>query len=173
MFSFARCRAAWFRSNCWKQLDVARVVQVLLGEALVDHLGLAPVGAQVALRLFERRVAAVAWGDEIELRLLDNREVAGCGCIERIRIVRLDQRAFGAARMAGKLVHLDAKVIEHDPGRLLDERETRGDGAPPEDRELLVHARRLSVSPGVAAEKTKDARHSPRGPRRASLLVES
>jgi len=41
-------------------LDVVVVVQILFGETLVDHVALAPVGAQVALRLLERRVATVA-----------------------------------------------------------------------------------------------------------------
>ena len=75
--------------------QVAVVLQVLGAQQVVDLVVLAPVRREVALRLAERGVAAVARRHQIETGALHERQVARRGGVERPRPVRLDERAFG------------------------------------------------------------------------------
>ena len=148
-------------------LQVAVVVQTLGGQTLVDLIALAPVRLEVALRLFKRRVAAVARSHHIEPCSLDEREVTGRRGVKRARIVGLDERALGTTGVPLEFLHARTEVIEHHARGLLDEWETCGDRAPPENRELL-HLPRLSV--GLVCRNEKRP-HNPGRAMRASLLV--
>ena len=130
----------------------AHVVEQPLGE--VEHLGArrsARPGfasssftrprrasrGQVALRLFEGGVAAVAGGHHRQLRA--SRRAPGCARRWRRRRPRpaLTSVPSGQQVWPSSSMHLRAQVVQHETRRLLDERETRGDRASPEDRHTL------------------------------------